>query len=121
MFWCREHADIAQQPGVAQVHEGGMQQPVCEGEDGESERSDTDLESDGEGGEVLWGRSGVNAETYKRKMVVWKNEILGEGQRFPSADAFRYSIWKYATGHRFDYRLERNCRQRIVVTCKSRG
>ena len=72
--------------------------------------SDTDSESDGEGGEEVWGRSGVNAETYKRKMVIWKNEILGEGQRFSSVDAFRYSIWKYATGHRFDYRLERNCK-----------
>ena len=54
-------------------------------------------------------------------MVIWKNEIVGKGQKFSSADAFRYSIWKYAIAHQFDYKLERNCKQRIVVTCKGTG
>ena len=54
--------------------------------------SGTDSESDGEGEEDVWSRSEVNAETYKRKMVIWKNEILGKGRRFSSPDAFRYSI-----------------------------
>jgi len=39
---------------------------------------------------------------------------------FSSADAFKYSIWKYAVAHRFDYKLERNCKQRIVMKFKAR-
>ena len=89
LFWCRENGDSgAQQPRGASRHEGWMQQLVCEGEHGESKMLGTDSKSDGEGGDEVWGRSRVNAETYKRKMVIWKNEILGEGQRFSSADAF---------------------------------
>jgi len=45
-------------------------------------------------------------------------EIRGKGHRFGSADAFRYGIWKYAIAHQFDYKLQRNCKQRIVVKCK---
>jgi len=36
-------------------------------------------------------------------------------------DAFRYSMWKYAIAHKFDYKLERNYKQRIVVKCKVGG
>ena len=35
------------------------------------EMSGTDSESEVEGEEVVWGRSGVNAESYRRKMVIW--------------------------------------------------
>ena len=52
---------------------------------------------------------------------MWKNEIRGKGQRFTSADAFRYSMWKYAIAHQFDYKLQRNCKQRIVVKYKIDG
>ena len=48
-------------------------------------------------------------------------EIRGKGHRFGSADAFRYSIWKNAIAHQFDSKLERNCKQCIVVKCKVRG
>jgi len=48
--------------------------------------SGTDLELEVDGEEVVWGRSEVNAESYKRKMVIWKNEIMGKGQKFLSAD-----------------------------------
>jgi len=27
---------------------------------------------------------------------IWKHVIKGVGQIFPSADSFRYTIWKYA-------------------------
>ena len=48
--------------------------------------------------EGVWSRSGVNAESYKRKMVIWKNEIMGKGQKFLSVDAFRLEL---ATGRIF--------------------
>ena len=69
-----------------------MEQDVCEGQRGDSDMSGSDSESDVEGEEHVWGRSGVNAEAYKRKMVIWRNEIFGKGQWFSLADAFRYSI-----------------------------
>jgi len=60
--------------------------------------SGTDLESEADGEEVVWGSLGVNAESYKRKMVIWKNEIMGKGQKFLSVDAFRLEL---ATGRIF--------------------
>ena len=105
---------------AAEVDEGGVEEEVRKKPVEESDFSGTDAESEAEGEEVVWGRSGVNAERYKKKMAVWKNEIIGKGQKFQSADAFRYSIWKYAIAHKFDYKLARNCKQRIVVKCKAR-
>ena len=81
--------------------------------------SGTDSESEADGEKVIWGRLGVKAESYRKKMVIWKNEIIGKGQKFQSADAFRYSIWKYAIAHKFHYKLARNCKQHIVVKCKA--
>jgi len=98
---------------------GGLQNNYVE-DSLRSDLSGTDSELEVDGEEDVWGRSRVNAETYKRKMVIWKNEIVGKGQKFSSVDAFRYSIWKYAIGHCFDYKLQRNCKQRIVVKCKAR-
>ena len=112
----------AEQSGGVHGPEGRVEGEACETLAEKSDLSGTDSESDGDGDgeEGVWGRSGVNAETYKRKMVTWKNEIMGKGQRFSSPDEFRYSVWKYAIAHRFDYKLERNCKQRIVVKCKAR-
>jgi len=70
----------------------GVEEEVRQEPAEESDLSGTDSESEAEGEEVVWGRSGVNAEWYKKKMVIWKNEIIGKGQKFQSADAFRYSI-----------------------------
>jgi len=77
--------------GVCRDMKGGQRKP-CETLAEESDLSGTDLESEGDGEEGVWGHSGVNAETYKRKMVTWKNEIMGKGQKFSSLDAFRYSV-----------------------------
>ena len=78
--------------------------------------SESDSETEGEIG--VWSASGMNLEAYKRRMVMWKSKIRGKVQKFASTDAFRYYIWKYAIVHQFDYKLERNCKQRIVINCK---
>lgn len=83
--------------------------------------STTDSERDTDVEERVWSQSEVNLEAYKRSIDIYKNEIIGKRQRFSSADAFRYNIWKYAVTNQFDYKLERNCKQRIVVKCKVRG
>jgi len=49
--------------------------------------SDSDSETEGEVG--VWSASGVNSKVYKRRMVVWKNEIREKRHRFASTDAFR--------------------------------
>ena len=41
----------------------------------------------------------------------------GAGQIFQSAEAFRQMICKYVIANHFNYRFERNCRQRNVVRC----
>jgi len=97
----------------------GVEEEVRQEPAEESDLSGTNSESEADDEEVVWGSSGVNAESYKKKMVIWKNKIIGKGQKFQSADAFRYSIWKYAIAHKFDYKLARNCKQRIVVKCKA--
>jgi len=51
---------------------------------------------------------------------VGKKEITGKGQKFLSADAIRYNIWKYAIAHQFEYKLDRNAKQRIMVKCKTK-
>jgi len=73
--------------------------------------SDSDSASESEDDEegVVWARSGVQAEEYIRRRRIWKNAITGVGQMFPSADAFRYTIWKYAIANKFDYHFVRNC------------
>lgn len=50
--------------------------------------STTDSKSDADGEERVWSQSGVNLEAYKRRMDMYKNEIIGKGQRFSSTDAF---------------------------------
>lgn len=55
------------------------------------------------------------------KLNIWRKEIVGVGQVFPSAEAFRTSIFKYAIAHKFNYKFTRNCRQRIVVQCAASG
>ena len=83
--------------------------------------SDSASESDEDEERVVWVRSGVEAEAYLRRRSIWKNVIKGKGQLFPSADAFRCTIWKYAIANRFEYVLERNYLQRIVVRCTAEG
>ena len=95
-----------EQSGNGRGLQGGNGEEVREVADEDGDLSGTD--TDGEDG--VWGHSGVNAEAYKRRMVIWKNKIIEKGQKFLSPDAFRYSIWKYAIAHRFDYKLERNCK-----------
>ena len=83
--------------------------------------SGTDSESEVNVEEVIWCHSGVDVQTYKRKMAIWKNEIMGKDQKFSSPDAFSYSIWKCAIAHRFDYKIETNYKRRIVMKYKARG
>ena len=53
--------------------------------------------------------------------MVWKKEITRKGQKFLLTEAFRYNIWKYVIAHQFEYKLERNCKQRIIVKYKAKG
>lgn len=60
-------------------------------------------------------------DIHMRKMSLWKKEIVGAGQVFASAEAFRQSMFKYAIAHKFNYKFMRNCRQRIAVQCTASG
>jgi len=62
----------------------------------------------------VWPRSGMQARSYHRRLSICKKLIRGEGQIFQSAEAFWQMICKYAIANHFNYRFERNCRQRIV-------
>jgi len=48
----------------------GVEEEVRQEPAEESDLSGTNSESEADGEEVVWGRSGVNAESYKRKMVI---------------------------------------------------
>ena len=110
-----------EQTGNGRGPQGENVEEVREVADEDGDLSGTDSETDTDGEDSVWGHFGVNAEAYKKRIVIWKNKITGKGQKFPSTDAFKYSIWKYAVAHRFDYKLERNCKQCVVVKCKARG
>jgi len=57
------------------------------------------------------------ARSYYRKLGIWKKLIKEEGHIFQSVEAFRQMICKYAIANNFNYRFERNCRQRIMIRC----
>ena len=100
LYWCRENDHSGTDlPGGERGQEPGMEEAVCEGQRGDSDMSGCDSESDVEGEEHVWGCLGVNVEAYKRKTVIWRNEIFGKGQWFSSADAFRCSIWTVSYTH----------------------
>jgi len=67
----------------------------------------------------VWPRSGVQVQSYYRKLAVWKNVIRGVEQIFHLAEVFREMISQFAIANQFSYRLERNSKQRIVVRCKA--
>ena len=77
---CRANSDSgAQQLGGAKEQQGGIEEQSREVKAEESDSSGTDSESEVDGEEGFRGRFGVNTETYKRKMVIRKNKIIGKG------------------------------------------
>jgi len=65
---------------------------IPEDEYGDSSSDSDDVEA-GDG--VVWRTSGVQAEAYRKSMLIWKNEIKGKGQLFASASEVKISIRKY--------------------------
>lgn len=77
-------------------------------------------EEGGDGGDMnekVWTRSGMQARSYHQKLSIWKKLIRVEGQIFQSTKTCRQTICKYITANNFNYRFERNCKERIVVRC----
>lgn len=91
---------------------------ILEDESGDSSSDSGDNEA-GDG--VVWATSGVQAEAYRKRMLIWKNEIKAKGQVFASVSEVKISIWKYAIANHFEYRYVRNCQQRIAVKCTAEG
>lgn len=75
----------------------------------ELDELDVDNGSEPDGDGVVWPRSGLHVEAYRRKMKVWKNKIKEVGQIFASDDTFRHSMWKYIVAHWFQYQFKRSC------------
>jgi len=77
---CRANSDSgAQQSGGVEGQQGGIEEQSLEVPAEESDLLGRDLELEVDGKEGVWVRFRVNAKTYKRKMVIWKNEIMGKG------------------------------------------
>ena len=112
------------------VSRGGSKQPVlCMMVGGDrrqmAEDDEVSVVSDDGGDDDInrngnvWQRSGVQAQSYYRKLGVWKNVIRGVGQIFLSAEVFREMICLFAIANHFSYRFERNCKQRIIIRCQA--
>ena len=109
------------------VSGGGSKRPVSTvtvGGDTSEVVEDDDISIISDDGEVnpngnVCLRSSVHAQSYCRKLSIWKNVIQGEGQIFQSVDGFRQMIFQFAIVNHFNYRFERNCKQRIVVKCQA--
>ncbi|KAK6942929.1 MULE transposase domain [Dillenia turbinata] len=51
----------------------------------------------------------------------WDEEIMGAGQKFDSAEAFRMALCKYAFAKRFNYKFVRNHHTQMSVVCAVDG
>jgi len=60
------------------------------------------------------------AQSYYRKLSIWKNVTRGEGQIFQSTEAFWQMICQFVIANHFNYQFERKCKQRIVIKCQAK-
>lgn len=86
-------------------------------EGGEEGNKDRRVENSSDTNDNVWPRSGLHARSYYCKLTIWKKLIRGEGQIFQLAEVFRQVMCKFAIANHFNYRYERNCKQRIVARC----
>ncbi|KAG8363143.1 hypothetical protein BUALT_BualtUnG0000100 [Buddleja alternifolia] len=52
---------------------------------------------------------------------VWDDIIVGEGQAFENAEAFRLAIYKYSIAHRFSYKFNHNRARYMSIQCVMEG
>ena len=93
----------------------GEDEAAIQGGEESSQGKGGDERSDGN--DSMWLRSGLQAQSYYRKLSIWKKLLREEGQIFQSAKALRQVMCKFAIANHFSYRFERNCKQRIMVRC----
>ena len=58
----------------------------------ESGDSSSNSNGDEAGDGVVWPITGVQVEAYRKRMLIWKNEIKAKGQVFASASEVKISI-----------------------------
>ncbi|XP_028786037.1 uncharacterized protein LOC114741961 [Neltuma alba] len=51
----------------------------------------------------------------------WRGLLTGVGQRFPSADVFRVSVYKFALANKFVAKYMRNSKEFMSIRCKVEG